>query len=163
MTWRPKQSITVSAMPPITVVIAERQKADRSACLRLLEPEEGIQVVGEARSGLEAIASTARLKPHVLLLDLMLARANGASLIPALRRRSPRTRILLLTEGASEARTLEALCQGACGYLDRSLLGTHLSRAVRVVDAGEAWVPRRMVARIMDHLVGLTAWAGKSA
>ena len=150
-------------MPPITVVVAERQKADRAACLRLLGPEEGIRVVGEARSALEAITSAARLRPRILLLDLVLARASGTSLIPALRLRSPQTKVILLTEGASEARTLEALCHGARGYLDRSVLARFLPRAVRVVDAGEAWVPRKMVSRIMDRLAGLTAWGMKTA
>ena len=148
---------------PITVLIAERQRADRAACLRLLETERGIRVVGEARSGLETIASTGRLRPRILLLDLALARAEASPLIPALRQKSPQTKVILLTDGASEARTLEALAHGARGYLDRSVLAMFLARAVRVVDAGEAWVPRKMVARIMDRLARMTTWAGKTA
>ncbi len=54
---------------PITVVIADRQRARRAACLRLLEPVRGIRVVGEARSSLGAIAAT-QLRPRILLLDL---------------------------------------------------------------------------------------------
>jgi DNA-binding NarL/FixJ family response regulator len=155
---------TVEVMPSqITVVIAERQPADRAACLRLLEPESGIRVVGEAKNGLEAITSTGHLQPRILLLDLGLAQAQRISLIPALRQKSPQTKVILLTDGASEVRTLEALAHGARGYLDKALLTTFLPRAVRVVDAGEAWVPRKMVAQIMDRLVGLTIWAGKTA
>jgi len=150
-------------MPPISVVVADRQKADRDECLRMLEPESGIRVVGEARSGLEAITFTSRLRPRILLLDLGLAREEGSSLIPVLRRKSPQTKVLLLTDEASESRILEALAHGARGYLDKSLLATFLPRAVRVVDAGEAWVPRKMVAKIMDRLAGLTTWAGKTA
>jgi DNA-binding NarL/FixJ family response regulator len=147
----------------ITVVIAERQPAARAACLRLLEPESGIRVVGEAKSGLEAISSTGHLRPRILLLDLALARAQQMPLIPALRQKSPQTKVILLTDGASDARTLEALAHGARGYLDKAVLTTFLARAVRVVDAGEAWVPRKMVAQIMDRLAGLTIWAGKIA
>jgi|SRR5688572_17987717 DNA-binding NarL/FixJ family response regulator len=150
-------------MSQITVVIAERQRTDRAACLRLLEPESGIRVVGEARSGLEAITSTAHLRPNILLLDLAMARAQRMPLIPAVRQKSPQTKVILLTDGPSEARTLEALAHGARGYLDKALLPTFLARAVRVVDAGEAWVPRKMVALIMDRLAGLTIWAGKTA
>ena len=117
-------------------------------------------MVGEAKSGLEAITSTGRLRPRILLLDLALARAQRMPLIPALRQKSPQTKVIVLTDGASEARTLEALSHGARGYLDKALLTTFLARAVRVVDAGEAWVPRKMVARIMDRL---TTWAGKTA
>lgn len=156
--------MTVGVMSSqITVVIAERQHADRAACLRLLEAESGIRVVGEAKSGLEAITSTGHLRPRILLLDLALTRAQGSPLIPALRQKSPQTKVILLTDGASEARTLEALAHGARGYLDRALLTTFLARAVRVVDAGEAWVPRKMVTRIMDRLASLTIWAGKTA
>lgn len=151
-------------MPPITVVVAERQKADRTTCLKMLQPETGIRVVGEARSGLEAINCTGQLRPRIVLLDLALARVAGSSLIPALRQKSPQTKVILLTDRASEARTLEALAHGARGYLDRSMVSKFLARAVRVVDAGEAWVPRRMVGKIMDRLAGLTAtWTGKTA
>jgi DNA-binding NarL/FixJ family response regulator len=130
----------------------------------MLQPETGIRVVGEARSGLEAINCTGQLRPRIVLLDLALARVAGSSLIPALRQKSPQTKVILLTDRASEARTLEALAHGARGYLDRSMVNKFLARAVRVVDAGEAWVPRRMVGKIMDRLAGLTAtWTGKTA
>jgi DNA-binding NarL/FixJ family response regulator len=150
-------------MRPITVIVAEREKADRAAWVELLAPEPGIRVVGEARSGLEVISVTARFRPRVLLLDVGLASAPGAALIPALRQKSPQTKVILLTEGTNQARTIDALAHGARGYLDKSLVAKFLPRAVRVVDAGEAWVPRKMVAKIMDRLVGLTTWAGRIA
>ena len=150
-------------MPPITVLVAEKQKADRTTCLKLLEPESGIRVVGEARSGLEVISSSGQLRPRIVLLDLTLARSGGSSLIPAIRQKSPQSKVILLTDRATEGRTLEALSYGARGYLDRSMVAKFLPRAVRVVDAGEAWVPRKMVAKIMDRLAGLTTWASKTA
>jgi DNA-binding NarL/FixJ family response regulator len=150
-------------MRPITVIVAEREKADRAAWVELLAPEPGIRVVGEARSGLEVISVTARFRPRVLLLDVGLASDPGAALIPALRQKSPQTKVILLTEGTNQARTIDALAHGARGYLDKSLVAKFLPRAVRVVDAGEAWVPRKMVAKIMDRLVGLTTWAGRIA
>jgi DNA-binding NarL/FixJ family response regulator len=148
---------------PITVVVAERQRTGREACLRLLDRERGIRVVGDVKNALDAITAMGRHRPRILLLDLALARTAGRPLIPALRQKSPRTRVILLTDGESPARTLDALSHGARGYLDRSLLDVFLARAVRVVDAGEAWVPRKMVARIMDRLANLTPWATKPA
>lgn len=144
-------------MPAITVLIAERQKAARAACVELLEPEKGIRIVGEAKSGIEAIASVRRLRPRIVLLDFDLARSAGHSLIPALRHKSPRTQVILLTHGSAASRAFEALAYGARGYVDRSFARTFLARAVRVVDGGEAWVPRKMVARIIDRLAALTA------
>src|SRR5262245_23487239 len=149
-------------MSPITVVVADR-RVQRSLCLRLLDGEVGIRVVGEAPSGLEAITCVARLRPRILLLGLSLVQSDGGSLIPALRQKSPHTKIILLTDKDSDARTLEALACGARGYLDRSVLATFLPRAVRVVDAGEAWVPRNMVAKTLARPAGRPILAGMTA
>lgn len=136
-------------MPSITVVIADHEKASRAACLRLLQPEKGIRVVGEARSGFEVIAAAAKLKPRVLLLALGGAPRHGVAVLPALRQKSPRTKVVLLTERASEARILDALSYGARGYLEKKDLPLFLPKAVRAVNAGGAWVPRKMVPKII--------------
>ena len=138
-------------MPPITVVIADHRQARRAACLRLLEPIEGIKVVGQAQSGLGAIAAT-KLKPRILLLDLTLARGMGNSLLRLIHQRSPHTKVILLAVCTSEALIIEALSHGAPGYLDEKSLCAFLEKAVRVVDAGEAWVPRRIVAEVAARL-----------
>ena len=150
-------------MPPITVVVADHEPASRAACVRLLRPIRGISVVGKAGNGLETLAA-ARLKPRILLLDLDLSRRNGMSLVPGIRRRSPGTRVILLTRGASQRQILDALSQGVPGYLEKGSLPRLLAKAVRVVDAGEAWVPRRMIAKLMDRFARLSARpAGGSA
>jgi DNA-binding NarL/FixJ family response regulator len=144
---------------PISVVIANRGKSGRRTCRTLLEPEKGIRVVGEAASGLDAVTAAERLKPSIMLLDLELFNGDGPALLPVIRRKSPLTRVLLLTDRGPEAPTLEALCHGARGYLERETLRTYLPRAVRAVGAGEAWVPRRMVTQIMARLSRLSASA----
>lgn len=143
-------------MRSITVVIAHPEKASRERCLRLLEPQKGIQVVAEARSTLEALVTTIKVKPRILLLDVNLCPMHGLALFPVLRQKSPRTKVILLTRGTAGARLLEALSRGALGYLETKALQTFLAKAVRVVDAGEAWVPRKMVARLVDRLARLT-------
>lgn len=142
-------------MRSITVVIAHPEDAIRTWCLRLLAPEQQVQVVAEARNGLETLASTAKLKPRILLLDLDLPRANGFTLLPAIHQKSPHTKVILLTRGASGTRILDALSLGALGYLEDKALGAFLAKAVRAVDAGEAWVPRKMVAAIVGQLACL--------
>ena len=143
-------------MRPISVVIADGGKSGRAACRALLESEKGIRVVGEATSGLGAVTAAERLKPSILLLDLALFNGDGAALLPVIRRRSPLTRVLLLTDDAPTAPTLEALSHGARGFLERGALRSHLPRAVRAVGAGEAWVPRKMVTQIMARLARLS-------
>jgi DNA-binding NarL/FixJ family response regulator len=138
-------------MSAITVVVADRQRARRAACLRLLEPVEGIRVVGKVGNTLGAVAAT-RLKPRILLLDLALAAGEGPSLLRLIRRQSPRTRIILLTEGHNEAPILDALARGAPGYLEKKFLSVSLTKAVRLVAAGEAWVPRKMVSKVVARL-----------
>ena len=140
----------------ISIVIADRGEAGRATSRRLLEPERDIRVVGEARSGLDAVTAAEKLKPSIMLLDLGLVDGDSTPLLPIIRRKSPRTRVLLLSDRAPDSQTLEALSHGAHGYLDKATLNTYLSRAVRAVNAGEAWVPRKMVAKIMDRLARLT-------
>src|SRR5262249_15574248 len=65
----PKYIVLSRLMPPITVVIADQRRARRSACRRLLQPQRGIRVVAEGRSGLDALAAS-RLKPRILLFGL---------------------------------------------------------------------------------------------
>lgn len=142
-------------MPPISVIIAHRKKATRAACLRLLRREKHIRVIGEARSGLEAIAA-ARLKPRVFLLDVSFSLGPDVAILPVLRRKSPRTKVILLVRRPSRARILGALSHGARGYLEEHALHVFLAKAVRAVNAGEAWVSRKVVAAILDHLARLS-------
>ena len=138
-------------VPPITVVIADQDTARRTSCLRLLRPQKDFRVLGQARSGLEALAAT-RLKPQVLLLDLSLSRGHGSGLLPAIRKSSPETKIILVAGRVSETRILEGLCHGARGYLDKKLLRDFLAKAVRIVGSGQAWVSRKLVPNIVDRL-----------
>jgi DNA-binding NarL/FixJ family response regulator len=139
-------------MPTITVLIADGDKASRALSMNILQPEIGISVVGVARNGLEAIMAAGGLKPRILLLNLNLLRGKGDNLLRALRRKSPRTKTILLTRRASAIPILEALSNGALGYLTEKAVNSFLPKAVRQVEAGEAWVPRKMAARIVDRL-----------
>src|SRR5438552_9469708 len=90
-----------------TVLIADVEKASRATCRRILRPEKKIKVVGEARSGLEALTAAARLKPRVLLLDPRVGEGAGGTLVSIILEKSPKTRLILLSERASDARSEE--------------------------------------------------------
>ena len=141
-------------MRPITVVVADPEKARRAACLRLLEPEKGIRVIAEAGTVAETLGA-ARLAPRILLLDSNLGLGRGLSLLPLFRRSSPATRVIVLTGHTSGAALLDAVAHGAHGYLNRRQLRAFLPKAVRKVDQGEPWVSRKMVPRIIETLVRL--------
>ena len=140
-------------MPSITVVIADGDKTSRALSMNTLLTEKGISVVGLARNGLEAIMAAGGLKPRILLLNSNLFKGKRESLLRVLREESPRTKMILLTGRASESPILEALSNGARGYLKETAIKRFLPKAVRQVEAGEAWVPRKMVAKIVDLLV----------
>jgi DNA-binding NarL/FixJ family response regulator len=139
-------------MSAITVVVADEERERRAACLRLLAPEKGIRVVAEAGSAAETL-NTASLKPRILLVDSRLAMGRGLVLLPIFRRSSPDTKVIVLTGQSSGAALMEALCQGANGYLNRRLLRAFLPKAVRKVDEGEPWVSRKMLPRIIETLL----------
>jgi len=140
---------------PITVVIADSKKQDRLRCHAALQTEDGIQVIGEAASRREVLAAM-KGKPRILLLDFKLSHVQPDSLVSTVRRESPQTRVVLMTDRATESRIVDALSQGARGYLWKDMIAPHLPRTVRVVDAGEAWIPRMMVALLLDRLAHLS-------
>jgi len=140
-------------MPTITVVIADGDKTSRGRSLNTLLAENGISVVGVARNGLEAILAADGLRPNILILNLNILRGKGDNLLRALRQKSPHTRTILLARRSSRTPILEALSQGALGYLREKAVDRFLPKAVRHVEAGEAWVPRKMAAMIVDRLV----------
>lgn len=139
-------------MPSVTIMIADAEKSSRAAATRAIQPLRGMRVVGEARTGIEAVTLTGRLKPRVVLLDLSLSSEFGASLISVLRRKSSRTRVILLVGRASEARIIEALSHGAVGCVSKREMSRFLPEALEAVAAGEAWMSRKLIPKIMDHL-----------
>jgi DNA-binding NarL/FixJ family response regulator len=140
-------------MGSITIAVASHKKSSRADCLRLLHSQEKIQIVGEARTGLEAIQVVTQLKPRMLLFHWDLLQGKKIHLLSALRQKSPRTKIILLTRRVSERRIMEALSYGVRGYLNESAISVFLVKAVRMVDSGEAWVPRKIVNRITEMLI----------
>ena len=74
--------------------------------MHLLQPQEGIQVVGEARNGKEAVTAAAELKPHILILSFNLMRGKEFTLLSTLRQKSPQTKVILLTRSSPEFRIL---------------------------------------------------------
>jgi two-component system nitrate/nitrite response regulator NarL len=143
-------------MSPITIVIADQYKPTRTICLDLLQREKGIRVVGEARNGLEVISTLAKLKPRILLLNSNLLNKRRTSLLQTIHMKSPRTRVILIVRHVSEPIILEALSYGIRGYLREPFIITFLPKTVRAVNTGEAWIPRKMVSKIIDCLTNLT-------
>lgn len=145
-------------MATISVVLAAQRTSIRSACRDLLEAAADIQITGEATSGGELVR-LAGSRPHVVLVDLDLCLRYRDGLLRMIREVSPQSKILLLTARSSTSHVVDALAQGARGYLGRHDFKPFLIKAVRALDAGEAWVPRRLVGRLLTRLVRLEVLA----
>jgi two-component system, NarL family, response regulator NreC len=123
-------------MSRTTLVLADDHPVVRQGLRALLEAEPGFQIVGEADDGVAAAQLVERLKPDVLLVDVMMPGLNGLEVTRQVRQRFPGTRVIVLSMHANEAYVLEALRHGAAGYVLKESSTAELVQAVRTVVAG---------------------------
>jgi DNA-binding NarL/FixJ family response regulator len=132
----------------ITVGLADDHVIVRQGLRLLVQTDPMLSVVGEAANGLEAMAMVKRLKPHVLLLDLMMPAPDGLEVTRRLTRLKLPTRVIILTMYGDAAFLLDALKAGAAGYVVKESCGTELLRAIHEVAAG-----RRYLSPTLDAIV----------
>jgi DNA-binding NarL/FixJ family response regulator len=138
----------------ITVLIADDQALIRSGLRAIIESEPGMEVVGEAADGADAVESVRRLRPHVALMDIRMPRLDGAAATRALLRGAVPvpTRILILTTFHVDAYVTEALRAGASGFLLKEATASQLIDAVRVIAAGEAILAPSVTRRLLETM-----------
>ena len=127
-------------MPKIRVLIADDHAVLRSGLKVLLQTQAGIEVVGEAADGHEAINKTAELRPDVLLLDITMPGLGGLEALKTIKETVPATVILVLTMHEDEGYLLQALKMGASGYIPKKAADNELINAIRMVHRGEVFI-----------------------
>jgi len=127
-------------MSRTTIVLADDHPVVRQGLRVLLEAEPDFAIVGEVADGLEVAPLVERLKPNVLVLDLMLPGLNGLEVTRQVHQRTPQTRVIILSMYGNEAYVLEALRNGAAGYVLKAASGAELVRGVREVIAGRRYL-----------------------
>lgn len=137
---------------PIRVLIVDDHAVVRDGLRVFLELQDGIEVVGEAGDGEEAIEAAVRLRPDVVLMDLVMPRLDGLAAMRTLRERVPGARVIVLTSFVDDERLLPALRAGAAGYLLKNAQTQEIARAVRAAHAGEALLDPVVAARLVDAL-----------
>jgi two-component system response regulator NreC len=124
----------------ISIILADDHPIVRRGMQTLLEREADFSIVGVAADGLETVRLTERLKPEILVLDLMMPGLSGLEALRILRERSPRTKIVILSMYSSSAFIAQALQSGAIGYVLKGCTEENLVRAVREAAAGRRFL-----------------------
>ena len=137
-------------MSAITIVIADDHHVVRQGLCALFERERDFLVTGEAVHGREVAGVVERLKPHVLVLDLMMPGLNGLEVIRQVRRRMPDTRIVVLSMHADVSYVVEALRNGASAYVLKSASSGEVVKAVREVIAGRRYLSLPLSTRAIE-------------
>jgi two-component system response regulator NreC len=124
----------------LRIAVCDDHAVVRSGLRRILEAEEGIEVVGEAASVAEAVAIASEVQPDIFVMDVGLPDGNGIEATAEVVRVSPSTRVLVLTVHDDVAYLRQAFDAGAAGYLVKDAADVELVLAVRQVAAGQQYV-----------------------
>jgi DNA-binding NarL/FixJ family response regulator len=137
-----------------TIVLADDHHVVRQGLRALLEAEPDFHLIGEAGDGLEAASLVERLQPDVLVLDLMMPGLSGLELTRQVRQRALRhTQVLILSMHADEAYVLEALKNGAAGYVLKNSSAADLVQAVREAAAGRRYLSPPLSKRAIEAYI----------
>ncbi len=142
----------MSASNPIRVFIAEDHAIVRKGIRLLLNLEPGIEVVGEASNGREAVSGIESTRPDVILMDLVMPEMDGIEAIQQVKARQPEARILVLTSFATDDKVFPAIKAGALGYLLKDSEPRDVVDAIRQVYRGESSLHPRIARKLMQEL-----------
>ena len=141
-------------MKPIRVLLADDHELVRAGIRSLLKDLDGIEVVGEASDGREALALAEALGPDIVLMDILMPEMNGLDATARLVTLFPRMRVIILSMNANEEYVLQAMRAGASGYLLKNSGPVEMEQALREVARGQ----KHIMAAVAGHLVaGLLA------
>jgi two-component system, NarL family, response regulator NreC len=123
-----------------TIVLADDHQVVREGLRLLLDSQPGMTVVGETSDGLQVADLVERLKPNVLVADLVMPGLGGLDVAREVKRRSPKTRVVILSMHSSDAFVLQALRNGASAYVLKSASSADLVQAIHEVLAGRRYL-----------------------
>jgi DNA-binding NarL/FixJ family response regulator len=132
------------------VLIADDQELIRTG-FRLILTARGIDVVGEAADGVEAVEAGRRLRPDVVLMDIRMPTMDGIEATRRILDHDPRCRVLMLTTFDLDRYVYAALSIGASGFLLKDVTADHLAAAVRLVDTGDALLAPSITRRLVQR------------
>jgi len=136
----------------IRVLVVDDHPVVRQGLRSFLSSREGIEVVGEAADGEAALGELRRLRPDVVLMDLVMPGAGGVAAIRRITAEHPEVRTLVLTSFSSEGDVIPAVAAGAVGYLLKDVAPVELEAAVRAAFRREATLSPEVMTRVMAEV-----------
>jgi NarL family two-component system response regulator LiaR len=136
----------------IRILLVDDHAVVREGLRNFLALQDGLEIVGEASDGAEAIDQARRLEPDVILMDLVMPGLDGIGAMRQLRVQSPASRVIVLTSFLDDERVLPAIQAGAAGYLLKNVAPAELARAIRAAHAGEAIIDPTAAARLVHAI-----------
>ena len=136
----------------VRVLVADDHAVVREGLRTFLRLQEGIEVVGEAADGDEAVGEAVRLGPDVVLMDLVMPGVDGIEAMRRIRDERPQTRVIVLTSFGDEDRLLPAVRAGAAGFLLKSAQPQEVVRAIRAAYDGDAVIDPKAAGKLLDAL-----------
>ncbi len=144
-------------MPQIRVLVVDDHEVVRTGLKAILEPEEDMEVVGQAASATEAIERVPRLAPDVVLMDVRMEGMSGIEACRLIKSAHPQTNVLMLTSFGEEEAVMSSIMAGASGYLLKNTGRAGLLAAIRAAAAGQKLLDPSVTGKVMERLAGLAA------
>jgi len=136
-------------MTPIRVLVADDFPLMRSAVVSALQSDAGIEVVGEAGDGEEALELAHQCRPDILLLDLSMPKLSGLGVLGRIRHELPEVRVLVMTASEKHESLVQAVGAGAAGYITKRSTVPQVCEAVTTVHGGGAAVTPSLTAHLL--------------
>lgn len=141
----------------IAVLVVDDHEVVRLGLRSLLSRGPGIEVVGEAGTGAEAVALAARIRPDVVVMDIRLPDRSGVEACREIRSADPNVQIIMLTSHADEEAVFNSIIAGASGYLLKQMRGQELVRAVETVASGQSLLDPAVTQKVLEKMKRMVA------
>jgi len=138
----------------IRVLIADDHNVVRAGLRAFLDLDSMLEVVGEAANGAEAVRVARRMRPEVILMDLIMPELDGIAATEVIHRELPQTKVVVLTSMLEDASVSGAVRAGAIGYLLKDTRAPELLRAIKAAAAGQVQLSPSAAARLVREVAG---------